>query len=100
MVEHVITANHACLLLWGLEAVSSVDSHPIVSAGCAEQGHGEMTLVWHWYGIGMEAFNVRFGYKDTIRWHPTLTVLFTHYYSIHCLRIQFTVVGVVSCLER
>ena len=65
------------------------------------------------------AFNVRSRYKDTIRWHPTLTVLWsspgfdtpdtvfapgsaqvdTHIYRIHCLRIQFTVVGVVSCLE-
>jgi len=47
---HVITANRACLLLWGLEAVSWVGSRPIVSASCAQQGQGEMTLVWQWYG--------------------------------------------------
>ena len=50
LVGHVITANRACLLLWGLEAVSWVDSRPIVSGSCAQQGQGEMTLVWQWYG--------------------------------------------------
>ena len=50
LVGHVIIADHACLSLWGLEAVSWVDSRPIVSGSCAQQGQGEMTLVWQWYG--------------------------------------------------
>ena len=34
----------------GCKAASWVDSCPIDSVSCAEQGQGEMTLVWQWYG--------------------------------------------------
>ena len=96
---------------WGCEAASWVDSRPIVSVSCAEQGQGEMTLVWQWYGtvqckVWVQGYyqmapNTNCTMKLTrlwYTWHSVCPRMCSSWYHIHPL-LQYSLLKnkVYSC---